>query len=107
MHANKREEIEEVGAGDIAAVVGLKTSRTGDTLCDVDKPILLEPLDSPSRCISIAIEPKTKADMERLAQSLERLTQEDPSFRVRPTTTPARRSSPGWASSTSRSSSTA
>jgi elongation factor G len=81
MHANKREEIEEIGAGDIAAVVGLKTSRTGETLCDFHKPIVLESLQFPEPVLSIAIEPKTQADMDRLAQSLDRLTQEDPSFR--------------------------
>ncbi len=81
MHANKREEIEEIGAGDIAAVVGLKAARTGDTLCDFHKPIVLESLHFPEPVLSIAIEPKTQADMDRLAQSLERLTQEDPSFR--------------------------
>jgi elongation factor G len=81
MHANKREEIEEIGAGDIAAVVGLKTSRTGETLCDFHKPIVLESLHFPEPVLSIAIEPKTQADMDRLAQSLDRLTQEDPSFR--------------------------
>jgi elongation factor G len=81
MHANKREEIEEVGAGDIAAVVGLKSARTGETLCDPHKPIVLEPLQFPEPVLSIAIEPKTQADMDRLGQSLDRLTQEDPSFR--------------------------
>jgi elongation factor G len=81
MHANKREEIEEVMAGDIAAVVGLKAVATGETLCDPQKPIVLEPLQFPEPVLSIAIEPKTQADMDRLAQSLDRLTQEDPSFR--------------------------
>src|SRR2546427_6575801 len=81
MHANKREEIDEIGAGDIAAVVGLKAARTGDTLSDFHKPIVLESLHFPEPVLSIAIEPKTQADMDRLAQSLDRLTQEDPSFR--------------------------
>jgi elongation factor G len=81
MHANKREEIEEAQAGDIVAVVGFKSVVTGQTLCDPQKPIELESLQFPEPVISIAIEPKTQADMERLAQSLERLTQEDPSFR--------------------------
>ena len=81
MHANKREEIDEIGAGDIAAVVGLKAARTGDTLCDFHKQIVLESLHFPEPVLSIAIEPKTQADMDRLAQSLDRLTQEDPSFR--------------------------
>jgi elongation factor G len=82
MHANKRQEIEEVFAGDIAAVVGLKAIATGETLCNVQHPILLEALQFPEPVISIAIEPKTNADMERLSTSLARLTQEDPSFRV-------------------------
>jgi elongation factor G len=81
MHANKREEIDEIGAGDIAAVVGIKFSRTGDTLCDFHKQIVLESLHFPEPVLSIAIEPKTQADMDRLGQSLDRLTQEDPSFR--------------------------
>ena len=82
MHANKREEIDEVFAGDIAAVVGLKAISTGETLCSVQHPILLESLEFPEPVISIAIEPKTNADMDRLSGSLERLAQEDPSFRV-------------------------
>jgi elongation factor G len=81
MHANKREEIDEVFAGDIAAVVGLKAVGTGETLCDPRKPIQLEALQFPEPVISIAIEPKTQADMDRLGQSLDRLAQEDPSFR--------------------------
>jgi elongation factor G len=82
MHANKRQEIDEVFAGDIAAVVGLRDVVTGDTLAAVNAPVLLESLDFPEPVISIAIEPRTKADMERLGQTLERLAQEDPSFRV-------------------------
>jgi elongation factor G len=82
MHANKRQELGEVRTGDIAAVVGLKSIATGETLCDVAKPIVLESLQFPDPVISIAIEPKTKADLERLSQALDRLTQEDPSFRV-------------------------
>ena len=66
MHANKREEIESVDAGDIAACVGLKNVTTGDTLCDEDKPIVLESIDFPAPVISVAIEPKTKADQEKL-----------------------------------------
>ncbi|MGH0029899.1 MAG: elongation factor G [Myxococcota bacterium] len=81
MHANKREEIDEIHAGDIVAVVGFKSVTTGDTLCDPKKPVQLESLQFPEPVISIAIEPKTQADMDRLAQSLARLTQEDPSFR--------------------------
>lgn len=82
MHANKREDIKEVSAGDIAAAVGLKSTLTGDTLCDEKKPVILEAMDFPEPVISVAIEPKTKADQERLGQSLGKLTQEDPSFRV-------------------------
>ena len=82
MHANKREEIESVGAGDIAAVVGLKFARTGDTLCDANRPIVLEAMDFPEPVISVAIEPKTKADEERLSVSLGRLALEDPTFMV-------------------------
>ncbi|MGZ8423368.1 MAG: elongation factor G [Candidatus Binatia bacterium] len=83
MHANKREEIKDVYAGDIAAAVGLRTATTGDTLCDEDKPIVLESIDFPDPVISIAIEPKSKADQERLGLSLQKLATEDPSFRVR------------------------
>jgi elongation factor G len=83
MHANKREEIKDVYAGDIAAAVGLKTATTGDTLCDENKPIVLESIDFPDPVISIAIEPKSKADQERLGLSLQKLATEDPSFRVR------------------------
>ncbi|MGH7827397.1 MAG: elongation factor G [Candidatus Binatia bacterium] len=83
MHANKREEIKEVHAGDIAAAVGLKTATTGDTLCDENHPIILESIDFPDPVISIAIEPKSKADQERLGLSLQKLATEDPSFRVR------------------------
>ncbi len=82
MHANKREEIESVGAGDIAAVVGLKFARTGDTLCDAARPIVLEAMDFPEPVISVAIEPKTKADDEKLSLSLGRLALEDPTFKV-------------------------
>jgi elongation factor G len=83
MHANKREEIKEVYAGDIAAAVGLKTATTGDTLCDENHPIVLESIDFPDPVISIAIEPKSKADQEKLGLSLQKLATEDPSFRVR------------------------
>jgi elongation factor G len=81
MHANKREEIDAIYAGDIVALVGLKTATTGETLCDPKKPILLESLQFPEPVLSIAIEPKTQADMDRLGQSLARLAREDPSFR--------------------------
>ena len=82
MHANKREEIEAVSAGDIAAVVGLKDTRTGGTLCDPGKPIVLESMDFPTPVIAVAIEPKTKADEEKLGLSLARLALEDPTFKV-------------------------
>jgi elongation factor G len=83
MHANKREEIKEVYAGDIAAGVGLRTATTGDTLCDENDPIILESIEFPEPVISIAIEPKSKADQEKLGLSLQKLATEDPSFRVR------------------------
>ena len=82
MHANKREDIDEVFAGDIAAAVGLKDSRTGDTLCDEKHPILLEVIKFPEPVISLAVEPKTKQDLEKLGFSLGKLAQEDPSFHV-------------------------
>ncbi len=83
MHANKREEIKTIGPGDIAAAVGLKYTITGDTLCDENKPIILESMEFPDPVISVAIEPKTKADQEKLSTSLGKLAQEDPSFRVK------------------------
>jgi elongation factor G len=83
MHANKREEIKEVRAGDIAAAVGLKNTTTGDTLCDDNNAVILESIEFPEPVISIAIEPKTKADQEKLGLSLQKLASEDPSFRVR------------------------
>jgi elongation factor G len=82
MHANKREEIKEVRAGDIAAIVGLKSTLTGDTLCDENDPIILESIQFPEPVIAVAIEPKTKADQEKLSVSLAKLAQEDPSFKV-------------------------
>ncbi len=82
MHANKREEVKEVSAGDIAAVVGLKNTLTGDTLCDEKNPIILEAMEFPEPVMAVAIEPKTKVDQERLSQSLSKLAQEDPSFKV-------------------------
>jgi len=83
MHANKREEIEEVRAGDIAAAIGLKDTRTGDTLCTEDNPIILEAMKFPAPVIDVAIEPKTKADQDKLAIALQKLSEEDPTFRVR------------------------
>jgi elongation factor G len=83
MHANKREEIKEVYAGDIAASVGLKSVSTGDTISDEDKPVILEAMDFPEPVISLAIEPKTKADQEKLGMGLGKLMAEDPTFRVK------------------------
>jgi elongation factor G len=83
MHANSREEIKEVLAGDIAAAIGLKDVTTGDTLCDIDKPIVLERMVFPEPVISVAVEPKSKADQEKMGIALGKLAQEDPSFRVR------------------------
>ena len=82
MHANSREDVDAVYAGDIAAIVGLKDTRTGDTLCDEKKPILLENISFPDPVISIAIEPKTKADQDKLSSALVKLASEDPTFRV-------------------------
>ena len=82
MHANKREEIDDIYAGDICACVGLKSVNTGDTLCDEEKPIILETIDFPAPVISVAIEPKTKADQDKLGVAMQRLAQEDPTFRV-------------------------
>ncbi|HHJ1297483.1 elongation factor G [Pseudomonas sp. P1B16] len=83
MHANQRAEIKDVCAGDIAALIGMKDVTTGDTLCDMDKPIILERMDFPDPVISVAVEPKTKADQEKMGVALGKLAQEDPSFRVR------------------------
>jgi elongation factor G len=83
MHSNSREEIKEVLAGDIAAAVGLKDVTTGDTLCDADKPIVLERMEFPEPVISVAVEPKSKADQEKMGIALGKLAQEDPSFRVK------------------------
>jgi elongation factor G len=83
MHSNSREEIKEVLAGDIAAAVGLKDVTTGDTLCDPDKPIVLERMEFPEPVISVAVEPKSKADQEKMGIALGKLAQEDPSFRVK------------------------
>ncbi|GGM31492.1 elongation factor G 1 [Pseudomonas asuensis] len=83
MHANTREEIKEVRAGDIAALIGMKDVTTGDTLCSLEKPIILERMDFPEPVISVAVEPKTKADQEKMGIALGKLAQEDPSFRVK------------------------
>ena len=82
MHANKRDEIDEVRAGDIAAAIGLRDTRTGDTLCDDDHPVILEAMKFPNPVIDVAIEPKTKADQDKLAIALQKLAEEDPTFRV-------------------------
>ncbi|WKX71996.1 elongation factor G [Streptomyces sp. XD-27] len=83
MHANKREEIESVGAGDIVAVMGLKQTTTGETLCDSANPVILESMDFPAPVIEVAIEPKSKGDQEKLGVAIQRLAEEDPSFRVK------------------------
>jgi len=82
MHANKRQDLDEIWAGDIVAIVGLKEVSTGETLCDLQHPVILESLEFPEPVLSIAIEPRTTADMDRLSTSLQRLMHEDPSFRV-------------------------
>ena len=82
MHANSREEVEKVEAGDIAAIIGLKKTRTGDTLCDDGKPVQLESITFAEPVISIAVEPKTKADQEKMGIALQKLSEEDPTFRV-------------------------
>src|SRR4029077_18596437 len=82
MHANKREEIKEVYAGDIAAAVGLKSVSTGDTICAEKRPVVLESIHFPEPVISLAIEPKTKADQEKLGSGLQKLMAEEPTFRV-------------------------
>ncbi|WP_328915517.1 MULTISPECIES: elongation factor G [unclassified Streptomyces] len=82
MHANKREEIESVGAGDIIAVMGLKQTTTGETLCDDKNPVILESMDFPAPVIQVAIEPKSKGDQEKLGVAIQRLSEEDPSFQV-------------------------
>ncbi|MBQ0866776.1 elongation factor G [Streptomyces smyrnaeus] len=83
MHANKREEIESVGAGDIVAVMGLKQTTTGETLCDASNPVILESMDFPAPVIEVAIEPKSKGDQEKLGVAIQRLAEEDPSFQVK------------------------
>ena len=82
MHANKREDITEIMAGDICAAVGLKTVSTGDTICDENQPIILEKIDFPTPVIQLAVEPKTKADQEKMGMAIAKLAQEDPTFRV-------------------------
>ena len=82
MHSNRREEVQEMYAGEIAATVGLKKTGTGDTLCDVQNPLILEKMEFPEPVISVAIEPKTKVDQEKMGLALRRLAQEDPTFRI-------------------------
>ena len=83
MHANYREDVEAIGAGDLGAIVGLKNTTTGDTLCDEDHPIILESIYVPEPVVSIAIEPKTQSDQDKLSQALQKLAEEDPTFRVK------------------------
>jgi len=82
MHANRREERDEIFAGDLGALVGLKNTSTGDTICDQDNPIILEAMEFPEPVIGVAIEPKSKADQDKLGEALQRLAEEDPTFRV-------------------------
>ena len=107
MHANDREEVDEVYSGDIAAGVGIKQVVTGDTLAAPDAPIRLENIDFPEPVIKVAVEPKTKVDQEKMSVALGRLARRTRRSRSPPTRRPARPRSPGWASCTSRSSSTA
>jgi elongation factor G len=107
MHANSREEIKEVRAGDIAAAVGLKDVTTGDTLCDPNNIITLERMEFPEPVISVAVEPKTKADQEKMGVRWASWPRRIRPSACTPTRSPARPSSPAWASCTSRSSSTA
>jgi len=100
MHSNSREEIKEVLAGDIAAAIGLKDVTTGETLCDLNKQITLEKMDFPEPVISVAVEPRTKADQEKMGIALGKLAQEDPSFGLKPTKSQARPLFPVWVSST-------
>ncbi|MDD4996215.1 MAG: elongation factor G [Patescibacteria group bacterium] len=83
MHANQRQEIQEIRAGDIAAIVGIKNTTTGDTICDPDHPIILESIEFPEPVISVAIEPKSKPDQEKMGLAISKLTEEDPTFKVR------------------------
>jgi len=105
MHANKREEIKEVLAGDIAAVVGMKSVSTGDTICDEKHPVILEAMDFPEPVISLAIEPKTKSDQEKLGLGLSKLMAEDPTFRVKTDTDTGQVVIAGMVNCTSKSSS--
>src|SRR6185369_7902049 len=95
MHANKREDIQEIMAGDICAAVGLKTVSTGDTICDDEHPIVLESIDFPMPVIPLAVEPKTKADQEKMGMAIQKLAQEDPTFRVNTDPEPGQTILPG------------
>lgn len=106
MHANSREDIKEAYAGDIVALASLKVSTTGETLCDPNNPVILERMEFPDPVIELAIEPKSKADQEKMALALQRLAQEDPRSACRRIRNRARRSSRAWASFTSTSRST-
>ena len=106
MHANNREDIKEAFSGDIVALAGLKDTRTGDTLCDLQKQVVLERMEFPEPVIEIAIEPKSKADQEKLGVALAKLAAEDPSFRVSTDQESGRQFSRGWANFTSTSRST-
>ncbi len=106
MHANNREDIKEAFAGDIVALAGLKDTRTGDTLCDPTKAVILEKMEFPEPVIEIAVEPKSKADQEKLGIALSKLAAEDPSFRVSTDQESGQTILKGWASSTSTSRST-
>ena len=106
MHANNREDIKEAYAGDIVALAGLKDTRTGDTLCDRQKPVILEKMEFPEPVIEIAIEPKSKADQEKLGVALRSSPPRIRPSASRPIRNPARRSSREWASFTSTSRST-
>src|SRR5690606_19184283 len=83
MHANHREEVKTVYAGEIAAIVGLKNTKTSDTLCDESKPIILDKIEFPEPVVSLRIEPKTKADQEKMGIALKKLSDEDPTFRIK------------------------
>ena len=108
MHANKREDIEEASAGEIIAIGGMKQVTTGDTVCDENKPIMLEAMDFPAPVIRVAVEPKTRADQDKLGIALNRVSRrKTPRSTSRPITKRARRLSRAWASCTLRSSLTA
>ncbi len=107
MHANSREDIQEAYAGDIVALAGLKDTTTGDTLCAISAPIILERMEFPEPVIELSVEPKTKADQEKMASRSTASLARTPRSASRPTMSRARRSSRAWASFTSRSWSTA